>query len=185
MPHFLGQPIPLPERSQQIVDLLRKLQLELSIGYKILVVESGRRRVSWDSETIYSVSIYRALRYQSRALTMSYQAYEQVPADLWQEIHGLYEVAYSHQVADWLVEDRFSGVRMGVTVARLYKACLLLGLADPARLMNHEVAKLFFYLEHAADLAHLRSLSQVSDAAGKSKTTPTWRGLIASSTLKS
>ncbi|MCG2633672.1 MAG: hypothetical protein J4A00_01930 [Gammaproteobacteria bacterium] len=167
MPHFLGQPIPLPERSQNIVDLLRDLCLELSTGYKILVVEGERRRTAWDSETIYSIAIYRALRYQSRALTMAYQAYAQVPEGVWREIHALYQIAQSHQVVGWLVEDRFSGVRMGVTVGRLYKACVLLGLADPQALMNHEVSKLFFYLEHAADLAHLRPLSEVGDSAGK------------------
>jgi len=167
MPHFLGQPVPLPDRSQQIVDQIRALSQELAVGYKILVVEGQHRRINWDSETIYSVAIYRALRYQARVLTLSLQAYREVPAGLWTDIHALYQIADQHQVADWLVEDRYTGVRVGVTVSRLYKACLLLGLSDSRRMANHEVAKLFYYLEHASDLTHLRALSDVVDTAGK------------------
>ncbi|HHO67857.1 MAG TPA: hypothetical protein ENK12_02385, partial [Gammaproteobacteria bacterium] len=162
--HFVGRPLPLPERTFRIACLARTLTAELATGYKILVAEqaagSGLRR---DRKQLVT-SLHRALRLLGTVLLRSYQVYAAYPPQVWQEIHALYRYAEAQRRQnDRVLEEDDGGTRTG-TIADLYKQILLLALACPYRLRHGEAEKIWQALEHWAPFARLLPYSADSDA---------------------
>lgn len=152
--HFVGRPLPLPERTFRIACLARALTGELATGYKILVAEHAAGGRSRDRKRLVT-SLHRALRLLGTVLLRSYQVYAAYPQQVWQEIHALYRYAEAQRRHnDRVLEEDDGGTRTG-TIADLYKQILLLALACPYRLRHGEAEKIWQALEHWAPFAHL------------------------------
>ena len=114
LPHFMGQPHPLPRANRRIVRSLEKLFRTLATGYEIIAREA-------DGE-LSRHGVAGAVGALCDAITVGYLGYQTPAPGVWQELHELY---------------RF-GTRNDATPIRAwharYKEALLLELADPNRL---------------------------------------------------
>ncbi len=119
LPHFVGQPHPLPLANRRIVVSLEKLFRNLATGYEIVVREA--------SEELAARSVHGAVCCLRDALTVGYLGYQTPAPGVWQELHELYRYGIrltTHQTPGWDAP---------------YKEALLLDLADPNRLTPAEL----------------------------------------------
>jgi len=142
---FVIVPLPLPERSQRVADLNRKLYTELAHGYQLAMQDLA----DGASEFV----IQRAIACLGQVLSTCYETYIPVPAGVWADIHRLYRHAERYGLLDKPVADGSATS----SVALVYKQAFLLAVADPYHLMQGEVIRVLDYVERFAHLAELRS----------------------------
>jgi hypothetical protein len=160
---FSGVPLPLPEKQRQVANLARDLLVELANGYKIIVLDESKKRLSFSSNKQLSLVIQRALAALSRVLVVCYQTYAPTSAGIWSEMHELFRYAVQQNLQDESVSET-NGTTSSVNL--IYKQALLLALADPYRLLQGEVSKIMDFLARFGNQAQLMPLAQTTSPSG-------------------
>ncbi len=140
-PIYLDQTFPLPEELIQLANLQRRLYIEMARGYKSIVKMIISQPLTPETLETLNSAITGALESLGNVLLASYRIYAAPPRGAWKEIHQLYaftERYLSPKTAKGIVKDTSCWDR----VSTLYKAMLLLRLADPYRLSQEEIDKL-------------------------------------------
>ena len=152
--HFINRTLPLPEKSQKIVNLNQSLLQEVSFGYKIIVYEaaSGKDR-KIDTKT-QNIAILRAIRYMSELLLRASEIYQSYPAGTWHDIHQMYAYAercgfHNKQIPDSEYEQKKA------TIEDYYKQVMLFALARPTALRQSDSERVYKRLAEWANLANL------------------------------
>ena len=129
---------------EQIKQALTQLCLELAGGYKNLVLQAYQQGRSPAQEPTLLLAAYCAMQQLVHALLHCFRIYEPVPPRVYLEIHQLYAWAEAACVCE-------QPIRLGretVTLGALYRRALLLCCADPARLSEDEVLRVYALLSH-------------------------------------
>ncbi|MGC8121732.1 GTPase [Marinobacter sp. VGCF2001] len=145
--HFLGLAVALPEKQRKIANLTQALQLHLSAGYKLCLLEyidnggvdKHRRQIA--------TTIHRAISELAATILRSHQLYCPSPANSWLECHRLFRFAYRNKLADQEVDDDTLSHRRASTVGDSYKRILLLGCARPNQLRQAELTLVYELFE--------------------------------------
>ena len=103
--YFINRTLPLPEKSQKIVNLNQSLLQELIYGYEIIAYEAANGVDSKIDDKSLSIAICRAINYLSEMLLRSSEVYEPCPEKLWHDTHQLYIYAESKNLTDKVVVD--------------------------------------------------------------------------------
>lgn len=156
-----GMALPLAEKPHQLATLARELLVELASGYKIVLQASSARFLGFRGKPDQAQIMQRILSAHSRILTVCYEGYAAVPTGLWSEMHQLYRYAIHHKVQDEIVADT-----PPASVSQLYRLCLLIATADPYRLTQGEVGKVFDLLRLFGDVAQIHSPTPPIQANG-------------------
>jgi len=88
--YFINRTLPLPEKSQKIVNLNQSLLQELSFGYKIIVSEVANGIDPKVDNKSQCIAIARSIRYMSELLLRASEIYQPYPAGTWFDIHQMY-----------------------------------------------------------------------------------------------
>ncbi len=155
---YIGQPLPLPNKSHIAAERARDLQVEMANGYKRLVLnamDSFKGRPSTRAMNSLALIIQRAMRYLAESLVKSYQFYAEPPENTWREIHQLCELADAYGVIDNPVEDLLNSAIPHTNVSNVYKQALLVDFSDPYHLPVKLVDLIQHYLNRWAALATL------------------------------
>jgi hypothetical protein len=152
--YFINRTLPLPEKSQKIINLNQALLQEISYGYKIIASEAANgidKRV--DART-QNIAILRAMRYMSELLLRASEIYEPYPPGTWYDLHQMYSYAEKmgfHQkpVTDVEYPDKKA------TIEDFYKQALLFALARPIALRQSDSERVYKKLAEWAQLTHL------------------------------
>lgn len=139
--------LPPTASAQEALALSRDLAMELSYGYKILIVEPpGEPRL----DTL-PLLVLRAMGALAQLLRSAYLTYTMVPEGTWLELHRLYAIAEARGVMESPVEERS-------TIQATYTELLLVSLTDPYRLNPGEVGRIpALVREHPGTVALSRS----------------------------
>jgi hypothetical protein len=149
-----GAGVPPLAQQQQTGTLLRELRIEHSIGYKhVLQAMLSRASGRISPSRRMTELIARLIAAQRDVLIACYQTYSQPPAGLWLEMHQLYHLARTAEVADQAVDD-------ALPASLAYRQALLLALADPPHMSHAELVHTRMFLDKFADLAVLRPSSE-------------------------
>ncbi len=163
---YTGVAFPLPEKAHRIAQLLREIQLEIAEGYQRvatqILAQNGLRQ---DLDTLIS-ALHRALYYHGQALLTSYELYEEVGGQRWQEIYTLYLEAERKSLHLGVVKDAFKQGDNHTSVSDMFKQILLLALADPHRLTQHEMSTVYTLLEKWAGQCQLYSVTDFNEPPG-------------------
>jgi len=136
--------VPLPaSQREQIKRAVTQLCLELAAGYKGLVVTAHQQGRSPAQEPMLLLAGYRAMQQLVHALLHCFRSYEPVPPRVYLEIHQLYAWAEAASACALPIRDE----QQTVTLERLYRRGLLMCCADPARLSEDEVLRLYALLD--------------------------------------
>jgi hypothetical protein len=179
--HFTGTAISLPEKQRKIANLAQTLQLHLSGGYKLCVMEMPNAGSSDKNRKALIVAIHRTIAELSGTILRSYQLYCPTPPNSWLDCHKLYAFALTHRLTAIEVDDATLSQRNSSSIDDAYKRILLLGCARPSQLRQTELSQLFTLLEPWTDLtdfvpsAQGDSLFVVNMRADKS---PVYRSLL-------
>ncbi len=140
--YFINRTLPLPEKSQKIVNLNQSLLQELVYGYEIIAYESANKIDTKINDKTLSTSICRAINYLSEMLLHCCEVYELCPKNLWHDTHQLYLFAESKNLVDNIVIDKQREIEK-TTIANSYKQILLFTLAQPITLRQSDSDRVF------------------------------------------
>lgn len=152
--HLVSRSLPLPAKSQKIINLTQTLVLEMANGYKACVhpVAAGDERL--DNKRL-TLAIHRSLRLLGQALLQSAQVYANDPDEIWADIHPLYALAETRRLLTRTVKDSMAYERAQSTIPDIYKQLCLLALSRPQTLRQGEAEKLAAYFERMSGACEL------------------------------
>jgi hypothetical protein len=152
--YFINRTLPLPEKSQKIVNLNQSLLKEMSYGYKIIIFEAANgldKKV--DSKT-QNIAILRAIRYMSELLLRASEIYEPYPVGSWYDIHQLYVHAEQQGFHNKIIVDDEYRLEKA-SIADYYKQVMLFALARPSALRQSDSERVYNRLAEWADQTKL------------------------------
>lgn len=152
--HYVGQPLPLQDKSRKVVELSEALLNQLATGYRICVVDEGAKNVFLKDKKLLAIAIHRALSHLGEVLLKAFQVYSPYPAGVWQNLHELYALAEERSLTH--IRIKSERIEPGAdTISGAYKQILLLALACPYRLRQGEVSQIYGALKQWSDLVSL------------------------------
>jgi len=140
--YFINRTLPLPEKSQKIVNLNQSMLQELIYGYEIIAYEAANKTDTKIDNKTLSIAICRAINYLSEKLLRSSEIYEPCPPNLWQDVHQLYAFAESKEITEIVVTDNEKETKK-LTIENSYKQILLFSLARPIALRQRDSERVF------------------------------------------
>ncbi len=158
--HYLNQSLVLPEKARRVASLAQALQGHLANGYKLVAVRGMRKIKDKIVRRVVATAIHRAITALGDTLLRCYQLYFSSPRHLWLELHQLYLLAETNDLASLAIpeqDDRES------TVQSAYARCLLLSTAKPNQLRQQELALVYRAAEDWANLVAIREASSSDD----------------------
>jgi cyclic-di-GMP-binding protein len=151
--HFVNRTLPLPEKSQKIVQLNQALLHEMATGYKILIFEASNNLAKIDNKTIL-IACERALHYYSELLLRSSQIYSELPKGTWWDIHRIYHYAEQKKLHQKDIKDTELSIN-SITPEAYYKQILLFSLARPNALRQSDAGRLYRSINEWAKFASI------------------------------
>lgn len=139
--HFINRTLPLPEKSQKIINLNQSLLQELIYGYKIIVSEVANNIGDNLNEKSLAIAICRAINYLSEMLLRCNEVYQPCSKNLWRDTHQLYTFAESKKLLDIRITIAERDLDK-TTIADSYKQILLFALARPITLRQSDSSRI-------------------------------------------
>lgn len=140
--YFINRTLPLPEKSQKIVNLNQSILQELIHGYEIIAYEAANKiDTKIDNKTL-SIAICRAITYLSEMLLRSSEVYAPYPKNLWRDAHQLHAFAESRNLAAKTVIDNEKTPEK-TSIENSYKQILLFVLARPIALRQRDSERVY------------------------------------------
>ena len=133
--HYGSVPLPLLPKQQRNADLARRLLRELADGYKTLLLDWLKRRFHLFGGNPIPLYLQRILLALQAILEISFETHDPVPDGIWVDLHQTYNYALRNGLRDSMPE---SGAKM-LSIEQIYKATLLLAMADPYRFPQAEL----------------------------------------------
>lgn len=152
--YFINRTLPLPEKSQKIVNLNQSLLKEMSYGYKIIIFEAANGLDKKVDLKTQNIAILRAIRYMSELLLRASEIYEPYPIGAWYDIHQMYAYAEEHGLHNKTIPDVEYKLNKA-SIADYYKQVMLFALARPSALRQSDSERLYNKLAEWADQTKL------------------------------
>lgn len=152
--HYVGQPLPLPDKARKVVELSQALSNQLATGYRICVADEAGKNVLLKDKKLLGTATHRALGHLGEVLLKAYQVYAPYPPAIWHHIHQLYAEAEGRSLLHIVIKGETDEVA-AETISGLYKQILLLALACPYRLRQGEVTAIHGALKKWSELVSL------------------------------
>lgn len=142
--YFINRTLPLPDKSQKIVNLNQSILQELIHGYEIIAFEAAHDPAAKVDDKTLSIAICRAINYLSEMLLRSCEVYAICPKNLWLDAHQLYTFAESKNLVDIPVDNnQQENENSNQTIANNYKQILLFTLARPITLRQSDSERIY------------------------------------------
>ncbi len=128
-------PLPLLPKQQRYADLARRLLHELADSYKSLLLDRLKQRFHLFGGNPVALYLQQILLTLQSILEISFETHDPVPEGVWVEFHQTYYYALRNNLQGVIPEE---GAKL-VSIGQIYKATLLLAMADPYRLPQAEL----------------------------------------------
>lgn len=152
--------LPMKDRAKQAALLYRNLWLEISMGWKLALVNRMEKRGLFSSGKVEPLFVQRVLYCYWRFFRINCRLFMPMPKGLWSEAHQMFRLGAENKFLDEPTEPK------NRSIATIYKRLLLLSLADPLRFAPQEQDKVVDIVENYGHLAHFQSLSKLVNTAG-------------------
>lgn len=152
--YFINRSLPLPSKSQKIVNLNQSLLKEMSYGYKIIVFEAANGMDKKVDTKTQNIAILRAIRYMSELLLRASEIYEPYPVGTWHDIHQMYAYAEQQGFHTSTIPD-IEYQQKKASIADYYKQVMLFALARPSALRQSDSERVYNKLAEWADQTKL------------------------------
>ena len=138
--HVIGQPLPLPQQKRQIGQVMKDFHRELSLGYKLAIVDmcGPKGSVPFLRGRYALLAVVRAMEHLCALLGKCYLTYSEVPPGAWSELNALFSYAISQNLHEKLEKDpQVAGV--SISPMSCYLQAALMFLTNPYRLTQREI----------------------------------------------
>jgi len=153
------------------VHALSLLLDELSSGYKIIVDDYFQQEKHPNSNAECLIAINRASEYLGLSILFAYSHYLAIPSSALNTLHQFY--LYNEYYHSLHKNPALKKVSAEHSFSHIYNTVLLMGIANPFRLIRHEAAELYKLM---GDFANKITLSQLSNEQINSDIDPTVAG---------
>jgi cyclic-di-GMP-binding protein len=133
--HYGSLPLPLLPKQQRNADLARRLLQELANNYKTLLIDWLKRRFHLFGGNPVPLYLQRILLALQATLEICFETHDPVPEGVWVDMHQTYNYALRNGLREASPEG---GAKM-LSIEQIYKATLLMALADPYRFPQAEL----------------------------------------------
>ena len=140
--YFINRTLPLPDKSQKIVNLNQSILQELIYGYEIIIYEAANGIDTKIDDKTLSIAACRAINYLSEMLLRSSEVYAPCPKHLWYDAHQLYAFAESRGITEITVIDTEKSPDK-LSIENSYKQMVLFALARPIALRQRDSERVF------------------------------------------
>jgi cyclic-di-GMP-binding protein len=138
--HVIGQPLPLPQQKRQIGQVMKDFHNELSLGYKLAVIDlcGPKGSIPFLRGRYVLLAVVRAMEHLVALLGKCYLTYSEVPAGAWINLNQLLAFAQAQGIHEKLEKDpQVSGV--SISPMSCYIQAVLMFLTNPYRLTQREI----------------------------------------------
>lgn len=153
-PYFVEQTFPLNEKVLKIVRFAVQFQMELASGYQQVVDSPACTEIF--SQAQQATAIHRTLTAYGVYLLRGAQCYEIPATSFWQHVYGVYRRAEAMRVTNVRVVDQDYASSTNTTASECLHKIALFQLAQPTRLSQAEMGRLYGWLEQNTHLISLR-----------------------------
>jgi len=144
-----GSMLPLSEKADTQAQLARDFLIELSYGYKLVLMDDASTTIPKKPKLDITSVIYQLLTIQQRIFGLCYEMYALIPETLWRETHQAFEYAEVLGISE-------KGIAAATgNILNLYQQILLISLADPYHLMQGEITLVLELSRELAPLTHI------------------------------
>ncbi len=155
--NYANATLPLSDKRHQLAMAVRRLLIEMSHAYKIIVMDMVEQRAPENS--FLPQAIYYAITILSRHLVDTYTLYTTEPRLVWLEINQLYYYAEQRGFNDSVLEPLNAHHEpQPASISQAYKRIVLLALANPYHLMRGEALRMFKRLQSWCQHCDIASL---------------------------
>ncbi len=154
---FLNQPLILPDNAVKTATIAQALQKHMINGYLVCLRDFCKE--STPRLEFLALSIHRAITGIGLLLLRYYQLYTPISAQLWTELHSLYQIALQLEVSELEIEEPLANHQHCTTITLAYIRVLLLACSRPNQLGQDEVLATYRVLDALSGLAQLQDLS--------------------------
>ncbi|MEW6678183.1 MAG: hypothetical protein AB1421_09710 [Pseudomonadota bacterium] len=127
--------LPLPAKQQRHAELAQQLLAETATAYKILLLEWLKRRFHLFGGNPVPLYLQRILLSLQAVIEVGYETHQPIPEGVWIDLHQTYNYALRNGMKDVIPEG---GSKM-LSLEQIYKATLLMALADPYHFPQSEL----------------------------------------------
>jgi hypothetical protein len=124
---YSAVPLPLPPKQQRNAELAQRLLLEMALAYKTLLIEWLKRRFHLFGGNPVPLYLQRILLSLQAVAEVSFETHQPTPPGIWFDLHQTYNYALRSGLKDVIPEG---GTKL-LSLEQIYKATLLMALADP------------------------------------------------------
>ncbi|MFV2058198.1 MAG: hypothetical protein ACC707_17160 [Thiohalomonadales bacterium] len=161
--YFIVDNIPLSPKNQALFELTIGLNLQMALGYKILIDQTWSQKLTLLNKKPTVALLYWAIHYLSEILLVSYQIYTEHPENTWIDLHQFYLYAEENGLSTTKILDhRHKEGPSENTILSRYKQILLMGLISPYRLRQQTIEKVYVSLETWNEYCHVKSVDDFS-----------------------
>jgi hypothetical protein len=142
--HFLDTAFPLAPKAEKVAALVRELNAELAVSYKIVIERILGGIHEADDQRLLTIALQRAIRYLGRTQFRAVLVYQPWPAGTWREAHAINRLAVQQRLQAVPVRDRLGDNRSPTSsVDDGYRQMIVLAAAEPQRLRQREMQRVF------------------------------------------
>ncbi|MBI3899613.1 MAG: hypothetical protein HY308_15150 [Gammaproteobacteria bacterium] len=157
--HLAHAAPPLSVKKRQLAEFIRQLHIEMAYGYKCCLRDLSRTRLLFGKKARFARCIERALHHSSEVLRRSYLLYMPCPPGVWREMHELYRLAESLQLAEEALTFEGDPTTASTTIGERYVQALLLGLVNPYQLPHNGAQQVHAFLLQRGRQARVQPVS--------------------------
>lgn len=149
-PDYVNSLLPLDEKAKASAHKAESLWLELGYGYKLALTELQNQLIKIGIEKSCTLAIYRAIYAISNYKSVYHQTYVNPPSHVWSDLHQLYFCAVKLGLHKIEIESKptHPDALALPSIEDAYKHTLLISLAAPEQLTQHDMRLINNYLSH-------------------------------------
>lgn len=165
---YCDSSLPLSEKAKASADQAESLWLELGYGYKLVLTDLKKQFIKFGSEKTSALATHRAIEAISNYKSVHHQTYVTPPSHIWSDLHHLYfyAVKLGYHKIEIETQARRPDAKTLATIEDAYKHSLLMTLAMPEQLTQHEMLLIENYLTHHIRRTSITAASPQQSRAG-------------------
>ncbi|MCB1755959.1 MAG: hypothetical protein KDJ38_10580 [Gammaproteobacteria bacterium] len=153
--HYVGQNLPLSQKSYNAFLTVDTLLQEMAFGYKIIVADSMEGNGAGLGKT-HDRALFLALEALDEIALRHLQVYQEIPGDIWQDCNTLFKIAEDLKISTRELGKEYGKSRVVRTIQQLFISTHLLSLAGAHSLRRGQILQLHeFITRHAEEIITL------------------------------
>jgi hypothetical protein len=165
---FIHSTLPLQDKAKSSAAICESLWLELGYGYKLALIDLQNQLIKLGTDKSSALAIHQAIHAISEYALVHYQTYVIPPSHIWSDLHQLYFCAVQLGIHNSDIESDKNnlGDALLSTIENAYKHALLMSLAEPQQLTQHDIRLIDEYLIHHIKHTFINAVMPLENTTG-------------------